>query len=377
MIARNIASNSGLTISPSHLSAAPEAITAMITNASREIRVAETLPMAIRPRDGARELEISQESPVERRRFPSLIKVRTERNARQEISLEPLSDAAAMLGAMGATIGILAIFIGLERLWPASSTQRGEWINNGVALVLTTLSQSFLVAAIAAWETHLINALGGGFIDLRGLPLIVGAAIYVVAMDGGEYLFHRAQHKIPWLWAMHSLHHSDRAVNVLTTQRHFWLEPALKALSIWLLVALIFKSNVHILVVYFIIAQYNFLFHSNIPLGFGRFSWLVNSPAYHRLHHSRRPEHYNSNFAAQLPIFDVLTGAYRRPERGQTPDTGLDEFVSHPLRGDRLAGPRPLPARAVRVGGLTDSASCARDWAARPRGESPRLRRPS
>ncbi len=236
-----------------------------------------------------------------------------------------------MLATLGTTIGMVAIFFGLERLWPASRAQRGEWINNGLALILTALSQTFLVTALAAWETHLINAHGGGLIDLRGLPLVLGAAIYVVAMDAGEYLFHRAQHKIPWLWAMHSLHHSDRAVNVLTTQRHFWLEPVLKALSIWLFVAVMFKTNTPILVVYLIVGQFNFFFHSNIPVGFGRFSWLINSPAYHRLHHSRRPEHYNTNFAAQLPIFDLLTGAYRRPAPGQTPDTGLDESVSHPL----------------------------------------------
>lgn len=38
-------------------------------------------------------------------------------------------------------------------------------------------------------------------------------------------------------------------------------------------------------------------------MGLGRFCWVLNSPQYHRLHHSPSPEHFNCNFAAQLPIF--------------------------------------------------------------------------
>jgi sterol desaturase/sphingolipid hydroxylase (fatty acid hydroxylase superfamily) len=249
------------------------------------------------------------------------------------------------LSVIGATAGIVVALAGLERLWPNHVSQRPEWLNNGLALILTTLSQSFLVALIATSETGLVNALGGGAVDLRAMPFVLGAAIYVLAMDAGEYLFHRAQHAIPWLWAMHSLHHSDRAVNVLTTQRHFWLEPAIKSVTIWLAVALLFRADVRILAVYFVFAQYNFLSHSNLRLGFGPFSWLLNSPRYHRLHHSRDPGHYNSNFAAQFPIFDVLTGAYRRPRPGETPDTGLDESVERPL--EVLVWPiRGLLARA-------------------------------
>jgi sterol desaturase/sphingolipid hydroxylase (fatty acid hydroxylase superfamily) len=58
-----------------------------------------------------------------------------------------------------------------------------------------------------------------------------------------------------------------------------------------------------------------------VPLNFGKLSWLLNSPAYHRRHHSSLPEHFNSNYAALLPIWDVLAGSYRRPD--SMPPTGL------------------------------------------------------
>jgi sterol desaturase/sphingolipid hydroxylase (fatty acid hydroxylase superfamily) len=49
----------------------------------------------------------------------------------------------------------------------------------------------------------------------------------VVALDLYKYTFHRLQHAIPFLWAMHSFHHSANAVTFITGARHFWLERVL------------------------------------------------------------------------------------------------------------------------------------------------------
>ena len=138
---------------------------------------------------------------------------------------------------------------------------------------------------------------------MRGLPWLAGGVIYLATMDLGEYLFHRAQHAFPWMWAMHSLHHGDRALNVTSTNRHFWLEPAIKSVTIWLAPALLFKVGDAALAVYFVASFNNFLTHANLRVGFGPLSWLWNSPQYHRLHHSREERHFNANFAAILKIF--------------------------------------------------------------------------
>ena len=226
---------------------------------------------------------------------------------------------------------VTAIVLCLERLAPASATQRGEWLNNATAFVLISVSQGLFDGLWATSETHLVNRLGGGVIDLTGLPWFVGGAIYLVAMDLGEYAFHRAQHAFPWMWAMHSLHHGDRALNVTSTNRHFWFEPIIKSVTIWLAVALLFKVTTPMLAVYFVASFNNFLTHANLRAGLGPLSWMWNSPQYHRLHHSREPRHFNANFAAILPIFDVLTGAYRRPASGEFPDTGLDDHAKTPF----------------------------------------------
>lgn len=226
---------------------------------------------------------------------------------------------------------VLAALACLERLKPASRGQRIDWLNNATAWLLTGLSHTLLIGVLAVGETGLVNGLGGGLVDLRHLPWPVAALVYFVAMDLGEYLFHRAQHAVPALWAMHSLHHSDRAMSIATTQRHFWLEPAIKSATIWLAVAVLFRTDPAILAVYVLLSLGHFLTHSNIRLGLGPLSWAFNSPQYHRLHHSVNPAHHNANFAALLPIFDVLSGAYHRPKPGEYPATGLEEAVGSPL----------------------------------------------
>jgi sterol desaturase/sphingolipid hydroxylase (fatty acid hydroxylase superfamily) len=94
--------------------------------------------------------------------------------------------------------------------------------------------------------------------------------------------------------------------------------------TVWLAVGLLFRAPAPIGLIYGLLTLYNFVIHSNTRLDFGRWSWLLNAPAYHRLHHSASAEHFDVNFAALLPIFDVVTGAYRPARTGERPATGLD-----------------------------------------------------
>ena len=159
-------------------------------------------------------------------------------------------------------------------------------------------------------------------INLSSLPWLVQFSIYFATLDLAEYLFHRAQHSLPFLWALHSLHHSDPDMNATTTERHHWGDQFIKAATIYPAVTFLFAGSPSVTAAYVLAALWNFVCHSNLPLNFGRFSWVLNGPAYHRRHHSSLPEHYNSNFAALLPLWDVISGSYHRPDG--FPPTGLE-----------------------------------------------------
>jgi sterol desaturase/sphingolipid hydroxylase (fatty acid hydroxylase superfamily) len=55
----------------------------------------------------------------------------------------------------------------------------------------------------------------------------------------------------------------------------------------------------------------------------GRLITWVNSPQWHRIHHSVHPEHHDKNFAALLPIWDILFGTAWVPKLDEYPATGI------------------------------------------------------
>ena len=229
-----------------------------------------------------------------------------------------------LLLAQGAAI--LAVRWVGERFWPAQAPRPARDRSNFYAWTTGLLTQFALSPAMGAVVTAVVNRAGGGLIALpsHGWGLLLGVAVYFVAMDFGEYVFHRAQHRLPWLWAWHSLHHSDPTFDSSTAVRHFWLDPFLKSATVYLAVGLLFKAPAPIGLIYAVVTLYNFVIHSNTRLDLGRWSWLLNAPGYHRLHHSASSEHFDVNFAALLPIFDLLSGTYRPAKSGERPATGLD-----------------------------------------------------
>jgi sterol desaturase/sphingolipid hydroxylase (fatty acid hydroxylase superfamily) len=259
------------------------------------------------------------------------------------------------------TLLALVVAALLERRYPAvSASGRADDRLQNLKVWMTSLAvQAILSPALGGVTTLAVNVVGGGFFALpaSGPGLLLGIVLYLVAMDFGEYLFHRAQHAIPALWEMHSLHHSDPAVDATTTVRHFWLDPALKTVTVWLAVGLLFKASPVIVLVYMGVTFYNFVSHANVPLGFGRVSWLWNAPQYHRLHHAAAAEYHDCNYAALLPIFDVLFGAYRRPAPGEFPATGLDDGAAPRSYAETVAWPlRHWRPRRPASGAPTQSA---------------------
>ena len=231
----------------------------------------------------------------------------------------------AGLLAAGAFILAGSLF---ERRFAARTSPPPTLAFNLLYYAPASLIQALLKPAAGALTVLAVNGPGGGLVTLpaQGWGLLAGLAVYLVAMDLGEYLFHRAQHRFPWLWAMHSLHHSDEAMGVSTAIRHFWLETVIKTFTIYLVVGILFRADPRIVALYGAISAYNYFTHMNVRVGFGRWAWALNAPQYHRLHHSSRPEDRDRNFAALLPVFDVLTGVYRRPAPGDYPQTGLGDL---------------------------------------------------
>jgi len=170
----------------------------------------------------------------------------------------------------------------------------------------------------------IINAAGGGWIQLRsdGWWFLFSFMVLILAIDFWGYLVHRAAHKFPLLWAMHSLHHSAEALSAVTGARHFFLEESI--LGVFPILGIVFKVPPEMVTpLTFVYLLPDGLSHMNIHLSLGRFALVLNNPQYHRIHHSIEPQHWDKNFCKLLPLFDVIFGTAWKPRKDEFPKTGL------------------------------------------------------
>lgn len=220
---------------------------------------------------------------------------------------------------------IFAVASIVERRHPIEPGQSKSavFLDRKLAFANIILSQAFapLSGAIAAMG---VNLAGGGFITLRadGWWFVLSLSIVVLAVELQGYWFHRLQHCVPFLWSMHSLHHSAEAMTAATGARHYWLEHAVIA-SFLPSVAMVFKvpAEVLLIVPYLYVTEY--LVHMNVKVPSGPLTFVFNTPQFHRIHHSVEPQHRDKNFCKNLPFLDIIFGTAWIPGRNEFPHTGL------------------------------------------------------
>jgi sterol desaturase/sphingolipid hydroxylase (fatty acid hydroxylase superfamily) len=163
--------------------------------------------------------------------------------------------------------------------------------------------------------TEEISGLKAWFPWFQQHPYILFGVYYVV-YDLTYYWMHRAQHVIPWWWAMHSMHHSQRQMSCWSNDRSNYLDGMLQSIvlaSVGLAMG-VEPSEFAMLGLLSELVQ-NFS-HANVALRFGAIGKvgerLLVGPRFHRNHHmlrdAERPERHNCNFGQVLPWWDQLFG---------------------------------------------------------------------
>lgn len=144
---------------------------------------------------------------------------------------------------------------------------------------------------------------------------IGGFLIYLLVLDFFDYWYHRASHQFHWWWGLHSLHHSQRNMNLWSDNRNHLLDDFLHDIYLGgIALAIGVEPGQYILL---IVASrmLQSLQHANIRLHFGAIGErLLVSPRFHRLHHSIGVGHETDgqgslggyNFAVLFPIWDIV-----------------------------------------------------------------------
>ena len=159
---------------------------------------------------------------------------------------------------------------------------------------------------------------------------LVFTVVVFMAVDFGNFLAHWLQHKIPWLWEFHKIHHSAEVLTPITALRVHPVGEILSTQVIALCVGAInggffyvYQGPVAQMTIagvnaldflYYTIGAYH-LAHSHVWLMFPRgLRELFLSPALHLIHHSVALEHRDKNFAFTFTFWDRLFGTLHMPQ---------------------------------------------------------------
>ena len=150
--------------------------------------------------------------------------------------------------------------------------------------------------------------------------------LLMVAQDFCYYWFHRASHRIRWMWAAHVAHHSSETMNFSTAFRQSLMYPLAGMWVFWVpLVVLGFDPNWVVFVVLLNLGL-QFFVHTQAVKSLGPLEYIFNTPSHHRVHHGRNPQYIDKNYAGVLIIWDKMFGTYVKEE--ETVEYGITKPVN-------------------------------------------------
>ncbi len=205
-------------------------------------------------------------------------------------------------------------------LWEFAGPRRADnpqrslrWFSNLVLVVINSALLRLLLPIMAVGIAQLAADKSWGLLNQIDLPIALDLLLGIVLLDMAIYWQHRVFHRIPLLWCLHRLHHSDIVYDVTTGLRFHPIEILLSML-IKMAVVIVLGTTAAAVIVFEVLLNATAMFnHGNIRLPQAvdkKLRWFIVTPDMHRVHHSVYREEHDSNYGFNLPWWDRLFGSY-------------------------------------------------------------------
>lgn len=239
-------------------------------------------------------------------------------------------------GRLVVFVGGLTLFLLLETFFRARPWQDNRFkrlaFHASLAAVNTVLVRLLIYVPFLLWIVY-VEEQGWGISRWLGLGGWVEVVASLIAIDLFDYVWHRANHQVPFLWRFHKAHHHDNEMDVSTALRFHPGELFLSAIAkaswvvIWgpsAIAWFVFEAMISLC------AQFH---HSNIDLPdpIERvLSRIIVTPRFHTSHHVVEREYGHANFSTIFSFWDPLFRTYNQapigPDRPPAADgIGLPE----------------------------------------------------
>ena len=235
---------------------------------------------------------------------------------------------------LGLFLATLTCFGVLSALFPRRQLNVSwwqRWFDNIGITAVNTIILRLLFPAAAVGVAVYTNELGWGLMNWLPLPTWLAVILTAVLLDLLIYWQHVIFHRVPLLWRLHKVHHTDLDIDVTTGFRFHPVEIVLSMLIKCLAIVVLGAPALGVLLFEIILSLCAMFNHSNLRLPLAMdavLRKLIVTPDMHRVHHSNLPYETDSNFGFSLSLWDRLFGSYRaQPKSGHTAMTiGLNEY---------------------------------------------------
>ena len=255
---------------------------------------------------------------------------------------------------LAAMLALVALEYGVGRLLHRRSHDwRESAATLGVALGRTLLRgvEAVVAAGPAAflYRHRLLEFDPVGFSALASL---------FVATELVYYWYHRASHRIRWMWATHAVHHSPTRFNLTSAIRLGWTNALSGGFLFVLPLAWLGFHPVAIAAMFGLDLTYQFFLHTELVPSLGPLDYVLNTPAHHRVHHASNPACLDRNYGGMLILFDRLFGTFAAAPKHQSLRYGLAGAV---------ASYNPVRIALGEWAAMAGEAWCAGSWSRRLR----------
>jgi sterol desaturase/sphingolipid hydroxylase (fatty acid hydroxylase superfamily) len=231
-------------------------------------------------------------------------------------------------------VAALTLAVLLQRLRPHARLRSSWFVNGGLwftNLVILGVVCGACACTVARWAA----TNGIGVLNTVSAPQWLGVPATIITLDLVSYLWHRANHRVSFLWRFHQVHHSDPTFTASTGVR-FHPGELLLSLPVRLTAVAVVGASAGAVVLFeFVFSVANLVEHGDIDLPV-RFERLMGrafiTPALHRRHHTKVGPDRDTNFGTIFATWDRLLGTRADNDSATAIATGLPGVDALTLR---------------------------------------------
>jgi sterol desaturase/sphingolipid hydroxylase (fatty acid hydroxylase superfamily) len=212
--------------------------------------------------------------------------------------------------------------------WPSGIARLGR--NLSLASLNFIASPLIVIPLTMAAATH---ALDWRPVLWSGWP---GLLLDLLLLDMWIYWWHRLNHRLPFLWRFHEVHHLDETLDTTSALRFHFGEVVLSSLVRAGVIVLLAVPLTSVVVFEVLLLLSTLMHHSNLKLP-PRFekllSFFIVTPSIHWVHHHAIKADTDSNYATVLSIWDRVFGSVSTTQRTVEMKIGVEGRAERKLLG--------------------------------------------